>query len=77
MSTKQRLGNSRYCAGFLAVAVFDVEVGDVVGEDGDFVGVDFVEVFVFEAVGGQVVDEARDEGAGAGCRVEDLDVIVG
>ena len=38
---------------------------------------DFVAVLVLQAVQGQVVDEAGDEGAGAGGRVEDLHIVIG
>ena len=71
------VGELQVAAGALLVGVLDVEVGDVVGEDGHLVGVDLVAVLVLQAVGRQVVDEAGDEGAGAGGRVEDLHVVIG
>ena len=74
---KAEVGKLQVAAGPLLVGVLDVQVGDVVGQDGDFVGVDFVEVFVLQPVGGQVVDEGRDEGARPGGWVQDLDVVVG
>ena len=71
------VGKLEVAAGFLAVTIFDVEVGDVVGEDGNLIGVDLVQVLVLQPFGGEVVDEAGDEGASAGGRVENLYVVVG
>ena len=71
------VGEFQVAARLFAVAVLDVQVGDVVGQDGDFVGVDFVEVLVFQPLRGQVVNQAGDEGAGAGGRVENPHVVVG
>ena len=59
-------------SGFLFVGEFDVEVGDVVGQDLHFVGVEFVAVFVFQFVFADMVDEVANEGAGAGGGIEDL-----
>ena len=62
----------------LSVGEFNVEVGDVVGKDGDFVAVDFVLVFVPERglVALEVFDQVADEGAGADGGVENFDVLV-
>lgn len=57
----------------------DVDGGDVVGEEDDLVRVDFGAVFRREAVGRDEagLEETRDEGAGAGEGVEDMDAVVG
>ena len=47
------VGELQVAARPLPVGVLDVQVGDVVGQDGHFVGVDFVPVFVLQPVGGQ------------------------
>ena len=59
-------------SGFLFVGEFDVEVGDVVGQDLHFVGVEFVAVFVFQLVEADVVDEVADESPGSGGGIEDV-----
>ena len=71
------VGEFQVLSGALPVTVLYVQVGDVVGQDSHFVGVDLVQVLVLQPVGGQVVDQAGDEGAGACRRVEDLHVVVG
>ena len=71
------VGELQVAARPLLVGVLDVQVGDVVGQDGHFVGVDFVAVLVLQPVGGQVIDQVGDEGARPGGRVQDLDVVVG
>ena len=72
-----QVGELQVAARPLLVGVLDVQVGDVVGQDGHFVGVDFVEVLALQPVGGQVVDQGGDEGARPGGRVENLHVVVG
>ena len=47
-----QVGEFQVAAGLLAVAVLDVQVGDVVGQDGDFVGVDFVQILALQPVRG-------------------------
>ena len=59
------------------VAVLDVQVGDVVGQDGHFVGVDLVQVLVLQPVLGQVVDQAGNESARTRGWVQNLHVLVG
>ena len=72
-----QVGELQVAAGPLLIGVLDVQVGDVVGQDGHFVSVDFVEVLVLQPVGGKVVDQVGDEGAGPGGRVQDLHVVIG
>ena len=71
------VGKLQVAARPLLVSVLDVQVGDVVGQDGDFVGVDFVPVLVLQPVGGQVIDQVGDEGARPGGWVQYLHVVVG
>ncbi len=75
---KADVGEFEVFADQLGVGEFDVEVGDVVGKDGDFVAVDFVLVFVPERglVALEVFDQVADEGAGADGGVENFDVLV-
>ena len=56
--------------------VLDVDAGDVVGEQDDLVGVELLRVFAPEVGGAQDagLQQAREERAGAGERVEDVDV---
>ena len=57
---------------------FDVDGGDVVGEQDDFVGVEFVLVFA-EEVGGfddSELEQADDEGAGAGEGINEVNVFI-
>ncbi len=56
---------------------FDVDGGDIVGEEDDLVGVDLVFVFVRELFLGDeaALDEAGDEGAGAGEGIDDVDAL--
>ena len=72
------VGKFGVLAGDGGVGGFDVQVGDVVGQDGDFVGVQLVLVFVLQLGGlaAKVLHQLADEGAGAGGRVEDLHVLV-
>ena len=56
--------------------VFDVQIRDVVGQDGDLVGVDLVPVLVLDAVGREMLDQAGDECSRACCRIEDLHIVV-
>ena len=72
-----QIGELQVTAGPFLVGILDVQVGDVVGQDRDFVGVDFVPVLVLQPVGGQVVDQVGYEGARPGSRVKNLHVIVG
>ena len=60
------------------VGGFDVDGGDVVGEQDDFVGVNFAAVFFAQAVGGNdaALQEAGDECACAGKGVEDVHAFV-
>ena len=61
--------------------VLDVDGGDVVGEEDDLVGVELLGVFAVEVVVADeaevLLEEACDEGAGAGEGVEDVDAFVG
>ena len=78
VSTKQRFGNSSYSPVMRGVGRLDVQVGDVVGQDRHLVGVQLLPVLVLELrrLAAEVLDQLADEGAGAGGRVEDLDVLV-
>ena len=60
------------------VGGFDVDGGDVVGEQYDFVGVDFAAVFFAQAVGGDnaALQQAGDECACAGKGVDDVHAFV-
>ncbi len=60
------------------VGRLDVEVGDVVGEDRDLVGVKLLQVLVAELFGlaTEMLDQFRNEGAGAGGGVEDFNIAV-
>ena len=61
--------------------VLDVDCGDVVGEEDDFVGVEFAGVLAQEVVAADEAEvalkEAGDEGAGAGEGVEDMHALIG
>jgi hypothetical protein len=54
---------------------FDVDGGDVVGEQDDLVGVDLMPVFVrqFLRLDEVALEQAGDEGAGTGEGVDDVD----
>ena len=56
----------------------DVDGGDVVGEQDDLVGVDLVFVFVRELflADEAALEQAGDEGAGAGEGIDDVDALV-
>ena len=60
------------------VGGFDVDGGDVVGEQDDFVGVDFAFVFFRQPVArdNAALQQAGDEGARAGEGVEDMHAFV-
>ena len=60
------------------VGGFDVDSGDVVGEQDDFVGVDFTFVFFRQPVARDdaALQQAGDEGTRAGERVEDVHAFV-
>ena len=60
------------------VGRFDVDGGDVVGEQDDFVGVDFAFVFFRKSVARDdaALQQASDEGACAGEGVEDVHAFV-
>ena len=67
-------------AGLLLVLVLDVHAGDVVGQEHDFVAVEFVFVLVGEgrfAGFADLADGAGDEVSGADEGVEDVDAFVG
>ena len=74
---KAEVGELQVMAGPFLVGIFDVQVGDVVGQYRHLVGVDFVPVLLLQPVGGQVVNQVGNEGAGAGGRVEDLHLFIG
>ena len=59
--------------------ILDVDRGDVVGHQHDFVGMDFPTVFALQrfARDEPALEQARDEGACSGEGVEDVDVLVG
>ena len=65
-------------AGDRGVGGFDVQVGHVVRQDRHFVGVQLFAVLVLQLLrlAAEVLEQLADEGAGAGGRVEDLDVVV-
>src|SRR5579864_5981878 len=55
------------------VGMFDVESGDVVGQEHDLIAEEVVGVFLFEDATGEATDDVDDEIACACCRIEDLD----
>ena len=61
-------------AGGFVEGVLDVHGGDVVGQEHDFVAVEFVGVLVRQGGLGDAPHEVDDEIAGAGEGVEDVDV---
>ena len=69
----------RGLAGQGVVGGFDVDRGDVVGEQHDFVGVQLVAVLAGQVVGGDEpgLHERGEECSGAGESVEDVHVLVG
>ena len=64
-------------AGGLVVGVLNVHRGDVIRQQHDFIAVQLVRVFVRQRGPGNVPHEVDDEIAGAGERVEDMDLAVG
>jgi hypothetical protein len=78
VSTKHRLGNSSYFAGDGGVGGLDVQVGHVVRQDGHFVGVQLVLVFVLQLLGlaAEMLRQLANESARAGGRVEDVHILV-
>ena len=60
----------------LFVGKFDVEVGDVVGQDFHFIGMEFVAIFIFQLVRRDVIDDIADEGSGAGGGIQDFHATV-
>ena len=56
----------------------DVQIGDVIRQDGDFVGVQLVEIFMLELGGlaAKMFQQFADEGSGASGRIEDVHVFV-
>ena len=64
-------------AGLLVVFVLDIERGDVVGQEHDFVAEEVVFVFVGQVAAlDMVADEVDDKVAGAGGGVKDLDALI-
>ena len=63
----------------IVIGVFDIDGGDVVGQQDNFVGVYFVLVFAGQVllVDQSALQEARDKGAGAGEGVEDVNIFIG
>ena len=57
--------------------MLDVHAGDVVGQQHDFVAVEFVGVFVRQGGALDLLHDAGDEVAGAGERVKDVHALVG
>ena len=68
--------NALYSPVALQVGVLDVHAGDVVGQQHDFIAVQFVGVFVGERGRFDVLHDADDEVAGADEGVEDVDAVV-
>ena len=75
---KAEIGELRVLAGDRGVGRLDVQVGDIIGQDGHLVGVQLLLVFVRELLrlAAKMLQQFADEGAGAGGRIEDLDVPV-
>lgn len=61
---------------FLVEGKFYIEVADIIGQDGNFVSVDFVAVFVFDFIFAEVVNQIADEGACSCGGVEYFDVFI-
>ena len=61
------------------VSLLDVQTGDVVGQNGDFIGVDFLGVFARQRrpVAAQPVQQFHDKRAGPGAGVENIQFRVG
>ena len=59
--------------------IFDVDRGDVVGHQHDFVGMNLPAVFALQRLARDqsALEQARDEGTRTGKGVEDMDVLVG
>jgi len=56
----------------------DVQVRDIVGQDRNFIGVQFFEIFVPQLCGltAKMLDQFGDKGAGARCGIKDFDIFV-
>ena len=75
---KAQAGEFFVLAGDGGVSRFNVQVGHVVGQDGHFVGVQLVLVFLLQLFGlaAKVLQQFADEGARASGRVEDVHILV-
>ena len=75
---KAQAGEFGELAGDGRIGGFDIQIGDIVGQDGHLVGVQFLLIFVGQLfrLATEMLDQFADKGAGAGGRIENLDIAV-
>ena len=76
MSTKQIPGKGSVLARALKIGMLDVHAGDVVGQQHDFIAVEFVLKLVGQVGGFDLLHDAGDEVAGADEGIKDVDAFV-
>ena len=73
---KADAGEFAVFADFFLIGMLYVQVGNVVGENSDFVCVQFLRIFVAQIFFGEKINQFGDKGSGSGGGVENLHMVV-